>query len=94
MDNEGYARYTKTDPDAVVSGKEVSAIEMTVPNGGPIDAEAQPEKQSEGFGNKIEFLLAMVGYAVGLGTVWRFPYLAQRWGGGIVILLSFVLNKS
>lgn len=35
------------------------------------------------WGRHIEFVLATIGFAVGLGNVWRFPYLAQKNGGGI-----------
>ncbi len=41
------------------------------------------------WGSYTEFLLASLSYAVGLGNIWRFPYLVYRNGGGKCILLFF-----
>lgn len=49
------------------------------------------EKKKEGFGSKIGFVFAAAGSAVGLGNIWRFPYLAAKYGGGIFLLIYLVL---
>ncbi|MBE7040009.1 MAG: sodium-dependent transporter [Ruminococcaceae bacterium] len=48
------------------------------------------EKRSN-FSGKIGFVLAAAGSAVGLGNIWRFPYLAAKYGGGIFLLVYIVL---
>ena len=48
------------------------------------------EKRSS-FTGKLGFILAAAGSAVGLGNIWRFPYLAAKYGGGIFLLVYVIL---
>ncbi len=43
-----------------------------------------------GFSSKIGFILAAAGSAVGLGNIWRFPYLAANYGGGVFLLTYLI----
>ena len=49
------------------------------------------EKKRSNFSGKLGFILAAAGSAVGLGNLWRFPYLAARYGGGIFLLVYLIL---
>lgn len=51
----------------------------------------QQTQEKAGFGSKIGFILAAAGSAVGLGNIWRFPYLAAKYGGGIFLLVYLIL---
>ena len=52
--------------------------------------DTQKQKRSA-FSGKIGFVLSAAGASVGLGNIWRFPYLAAKYGGGIFLLVYIVL---
>lgn len=52
--------------------------------------ETKKNKRST-FSGKIGFVLSAAGASVGLGNIWRFPYLAAKYGGGIFLLIYILL---
>ncbi|MDO5538860.1 MAG: sodium-dependent transporter [Eubacteriales bacterium] len=49
------------------------------------------QKKRSSFSGKIGFVLSAAGASVGLGNIWRFPYLAAKYGGGIFLLVYILL---
>ena len=48
--------------------------------------------ERNGFSSRLGFVLATAGSAVGLGNIWRFPYLAAKYGGGTFLLTYLILT--
>lgn len=51
-------------------------------------------REREKWGNKFEFILACMAYAIGLGNVWRFPYLCYKNGGGECVVKEVKRQKA
>lgn len=81
-EKNGQITVTVTSPEneersADVSVQDVEESDSAAPQ------KVEVEKIRKGWGNKMEYILATIGFAVGLGNVWRFPYLCQKNGGGM-----------
>ena len=49
------------------------------------------DNERSSFSGRLGYVLAVAGSAVGLGNIWRFPYLAAKYGGGIFLLVYLIL---
>ena len=62
---------------------------MSSPNASAT-TEGRSSHEREAFSSRTVFILAAMGSAIGLGNIWRFPYIAYENGGGAFLLLVFL----
>ncbi|KAI4587861.1 hypothetical protein R6Z07M_004531 [Ovis aries] len=70
-----------------------SELVVDVPEEKDTDVVERSEVKDErpAWNSKLQYILAQVGFSVGLGNVWRFPYLCQKNGGGAYLLPYLIL---
>jgi len=67
-----------------------SEDENSSSDGGLIIEDGEGESGRPQYANKCELMLSLVGYAVGLGNIWRFPYLCYTYGGAAFLIPYFI----
>jgi SNF family Na+-dependent transporter len=77
--------------------EEQPPVEQQMEGGTGNDATMDPEEPADGemreaekFDHPAEYWLACIGYAVGFGNIWRFPYMAYSMGGAAFLIPYFV----
>ncbi len=68
-----------------------NSLEHQIRQAGQTEQDEPDNQKRQGFSGRIGFVLSAAGSAVGLGNIWRFPYLAAEFGGGTFLLVYILV---
>ncbi|XP_060078471.1 sodium- and chloride-dependent neutral and basic amino acid transporter B(0+)-like [Ylistrum balloti] len=89
MKNSAYEMNEKNGTDG---GSNYYNGSQVTESSGDLTGSGEPEEDRGEWGSKWEFILSCIGLSVGLGNVWRFPYLAYDNGGAAFVIAYLVLQ--